>query len=62
MYVFIDKRWLFKPLPHSPKKPLVICQPLSKFDIFTFVVSHAMSFILFFPERKMGAIFKGGPN
>ena len=29
-------------------KPAVVCQLLSKFGIFTFVVSYAMSFIEFF--------------
>ena len=29
-------------------KPTVVCQPLSKFGMFTFVDSHAMPFIVFF--------------
>ena len=37
-------------LNHCPMKPLVICQPLSKFDMFIFIISHKMYSILFFLE------------
>ena len=48
-------------LNHCPRfHPLVICQPISKFDVFTFIVSHTMCSILFFTEEKSGTIFKGG--
>ena len=33
-------------------KPFVVCQPLSKFGMLTFVVSHTMGFIPFFPRNR----------
>ena len=39
-------------LNHCPMKPLVICQPLRKFDMFTFVVSRIVCSILFFSVNE----------
>ena len=39
---------------HCPMKPFVICQPLGKFDMFTFLVSHAVGSILFFLQVGQG--------
>ena len=58
MYVFIDKRWLFKPLSYDTS--FVICQALSKFDMFTFVVSRTMCFILFIFSVNVGERGEGG--
>ena len=40
-------------------KPLIICQPRIKFDMFTFVVSHTMCSIFFYVTQKEGN-FQGG--
>ena len=46
MYVSIDKRMAFE--SNCPVKAFVICQPLGKFDIFTFLVSDRLCSIVFF--------------
>ena len=45
-------------LNHCPTKPHVICQPQSKFDMFTFVISHGMCSILFLLKYKRGENFQ----
>ena len=41
-------------------KPLVICQPRSKFDMFIFVVSYTMCSILFFSLTQKVGNFQTG--
>ena len=36
-------------LNHGSMKPALICQPISKFSMFTFAISHTMPFIVRFP-------------
>ena len=45
-------------LNHYPMKPFVICQPVSKFDMFSFVVSHIKCSISFFSGRQKGDNFQ----
>ena len=40
-----------------PVKPMVICQPLSNFDMFTFVVSHTVCSILVFLKIGGNRVF-----
>ena len=46
LFFFIDNRWL---LNYFPMKSAGVCQPLIKFGMFTFIVLHAIPFIMFFP-------------
>ena len=51
LFFFIDKRWLLKPLPYETFCGIL---SLSKFVMFTFVVSYTICLIVFFPLTEGG--------